>query len=334
MPALLETRNLVKEFGGRRHWLARSPEVRRAVDHVSLQLAPAETLGLAGESGSGKSTLGRLILRLLPATAGAVLWEGNDILPLPDATMRELRREMQVVFQDPYRSLNPRQTLEQILGLPFRLHHGASPAAAREEAMRLLAETGLNPARHYIDRFPHELSGGQRQRVAIARAVALKPKLVVADEPVTALDVSVRAQILGLMKDLRERYGLAYIFITHDLAVLRSLADRVAVMYQGQIVEEAPREAFYADALHPYSQALLAATPVANPRESRARQRLVLRTDDDTLSVRQGCRFHPRCPRAMDQCRSAAPPLVPVAPGHRVACHLYPASEGGGQVAP
>jgi oligopeptide/dipeptide ABC transporter ATP-binding protein len=292
-----------------------------AVDDVSLRIAPGETFGLVGESGCGKSTLARCMLRLLEPTDGRVSFEGRDITRLGRRELRPLRTDMQMIFQDPYASLNPRKRVGQIVGNPIRLHaRDGGRADVRRRVQELLARVGLNPE-HY-NRFPHEFSGGQRQRIGIARALALEPKLVIADEPVSALDVSIQAQIINLLKDLQEQFRLTYVFVAHDLGVVRHVSDRVAVMYLGKIVEVAAADDLYARPIHPYTVALLSAIPIPDPRENRARRRIILKGDvASAIDPPSGCRFHTRCPRATEVCARIEPPLVDYGNGHVAACH-------------
>jgi oligopeptide/dipeptide ABC transporter ATP-binding protein len=294
----------------------------RAVDHVSLDIGRGETLGLVGESGCGKSTLGRAILRLVPLTAGRVLFEGKDLTALPDVAMQRIRRRMQMIFQDPFSALNPRMTAGEAVAEPM-LVHGIAPAAmTRDKVADLFRLVRLDP--RMAGRYPHEFSGGQRQRIGIARALAAEPDFIVCDEPVSALDVSIQAQIVALLEDLRERLRLTYLFVAHDLAVVRHLSDRIAVMYLGEIVEIAPGRSLYDNPLHPYTQALIAAVPVPDRRVEARRARFLLHGEGPSpLNLPRGCRLHPRCPMARAECRTVAPQLREIAPGHRVACHLY-----------
>jgi oligopeptide transport system ATP-binding protein len=325
---LLVAEGLEKRFGGGRALLGPAKPLLRAVDGVSFTLQRGETLGLVGETGSGKSTLGRLVLRLLEPSGGRIEFEGEDVTALSKDRVRALRRRMQMVFQDPYGSLDPRMTAGQLIAEPLEVH-GFSRAEIPGRVAAAMRQVGLSPA--MASRYPHEFSGGQRQRIGIARAVVLEPALMVLDEPVSALDVSVQAQILNLLKDIQQRLGLAYLFIAHDLAVVRHVSDRVAVMYLGRIVETAPRDALYRRPRHPYTVSLLSAVPVADPVRERARKRIILHGEiGSAAALPTGCRFHPRCFRARivgngtipARCRDESPALAEAAPGHLAACHF------------
>jgi oligopeptide/dipeptide ABC transporter ATP-binding protein len=320
--ALLETRALSRHYAVRTGGVFRRQTAHlRAVDEVSLQIAAGETLGLVGESGCGKSTLGRMLVKLNPPTSGELLFDGTDVTELRGRDLLALRRSMQIVFQDPFGSLNPRMSVGSIVMEPLLIHGARDDAATRAKVAATLEQVGL-PARA-ARRFPHEFSGGQRQRVGIARALILRPRFIVLDEPVSALDVSVQAGIVNLLQDLQAELGLTYLFIAHDLAVVKHISDRVAVMYLGRIVEVADNRAIYANALHPYTEALIAAAPATRP--GRVRPPRAAGDVPSALAMPSGCRFHPRCRYVMDVCRTVEPMLTEPQPGHFVACHLHPA---------
>jgi peptide/nickel transport system ATP-binding protein len=325
MNTLLRATDVVKHFPLRSGVLTRAPghggEVVRAVDGVSLEVVAGETLGVVGESGCGKSTLGRCLVRLMDLTSGTVEFDGRDISTLSRRRLRPIRRGLQLVFQDPYASLNPRRRAGDIVAEPLQVHGYGDSAAVRRRVTELFDVVGLSET--YVDRYPHEFSGGQRQRIGIARALAMNPKLVVADEPVAALDVSIQAQVLNLFADLREEYGLTYIFIAHDLGVVRHVSDRIAVMYLGEIVELADAEPLYTAPAHPYTQALLSAVPEIDDGSTPRRERIVLTGDvPSPIHKPTGCPFHPRCPYAQDKCRTERPVPVEIAPGRQVSCHF------------
>jgi len=320
---LVRVEGLVKHFPLRRGLWSRQAGVVKAVDDVSFDIRRGETLCLVGESGCGKSTTARLILRLLEPTAGKVFFEGKNIFELPAREMRSLRKEMQLIFQDPYASLNARMTVGEIIGEPLVVHKLAKGAALERRVKELLEAVGL--ASYHAKRYPHEFSGGQRQRIGIARALAVNPKLVVCDEPVSALDVSVQAQVLNLLKDLQDELQLTYLFIAHDLSVVKHMGDRIAVMYLGKIVEVADKASLYQNPQHPYTRALMSAIPIADPTVKR--ERILLEGDvPSAINPPRGCRFHTRCPIAQEICAIEEPPLRMVGEGHACACHLVPAA--------
>jgi oligopeptide/dipeptide ABC transporter ATP-binding protein len=320
---LLQVNGLKKYFPVRGGLFSRVSAWVKAVDDVSFHLRQGETLGLVGESGCGKTTVGRSILRLMEPTAGEVTFEGRDVLALTPKELRQARRRMQLIFQDPYSSLNPRMTIGAIVSEPLKIHKIAKGKALQEQVDQLFMRVGLRPENQ--SRYPHEFSGGQRQRVGIARALALNPKFIVCDEAVSALDVSIQAQILNLLRDLQQEFHLSYLFITHDLNVVQYLADRIAVMYVGKFAEVAPVEDLFATPKHPYTQALLSANPVPDP--SAPPKRIILPGDvPSPLNPPAGCRFHPRCPEVMDHCKTVEPQLIQIGPperSHQVWCHLY-----------
>jgi oligopeptide/dipeptide ABC transporter ATP-binding protein len=320
VPAMRETlvsvRGLVKHFP-----LEGSDEVVRAVDGVSFDIFAGETLGLVGESGCGKSTVGRCLLRLIEPTAGEILFAGEDVTSLDKKRLRQLRREMQIIFQDPYASLNPRMKVGDIIAEPLVIHNQGTRSERRDRVASLLRRVGLDP--DYMNRYAHEFSGGQRQRIGVARSLALNPKLIVADEPVSALDVSVQAQVVNLLQELQEEFKLTYLFISHGLAVVEHISTRVAVMYLGRIVEIADAAELYARPLHPYTQALLSAIPIPDPKQKR--KRIILQGDVPTpINPPSGCRFRTRCPLAIEECAQIDPELREVWPGHHVACIRVP----------
>ena len=328
--ALVRVDNLVKHFpirsGG---LLGRTVGQVQAVDGVSLTIGRGQTLGLVGETGCGKSTLARCIAGLIPVTAGSVTFEGHDITNLSRRAMQPYRREIQMIFQDPYGSLNPRRRVGSIIGEPFAVHNMLSGTARKTKVQELMERVGLNP--EHFNRFPAEFSGGQRQRIGVARALALQPKLIICDEPVSALDVSIQAQVLNLLADLQDDFGLSYLFIAHDLEVVRHVSHAVTVMYLGRIAESGPKDPVYDAPRHPYTNALLSAVPSADPEAAASRQRIILTGDvPSPINPPSGCRFHPRCPKAQDLCSQQEPLLEVKAgdpPGHETACH-FPVAQG------
>jgi peptide/nickel transport system ATP-binding protein/oligopeptide transport system ATP-binding protein len=320
MPPVIEARGLVKHFPVRQGFFGRKTRYLRAVDGVSLAVHPGETLGLVGESGCGKSTVGFLILSLLAADSGKLFYKGRDLATLPAGELRKLRRNLQVVFQDPQSSLDPRMLIKKTIGYPLEVNGLARGADVVRQVKRMLVEVGLDE--EHVYRYPHEFSGGQRQRIGIARALITRPEFIVFDEPTSALDVSVQSQILNLVKDLQQRQGYAYLFISHNLSVIKHISHRIAVMYLGQIVETASKADLFGRPLHPYTRALMAALPRPDPRKRRPLA--VLQGDvPSPVRIPAGCRFHPRCPEVMEICGRVVPPWREVAPAHWTACHLY-----------
>lgn len=330
-PNLVEVTGLTKHFPLRKGLFSRQVGAVRAVDEISFSIRRGETLGLVGESGCGKSTTGRLIMRLIPPTEGGIIFDGVDLLGLDGSALRRMRQQFQMVVQDPFNALNPRMTVAEIIAEPLYLA-GQNRSTRRQRVQELLDVVGL--ASYHAERFPHEFSGGQRQRIGIARALAVQPKFVVCDEPVSALDVSIQAQVINLLKDLQREYALTYLFVSHDLGIVRHISDRVAVMYLGKIVELADKRRLYSTPKHPYTQALLSAVPV--PRPGARRDRIVLIGDVPSASrPPPGCRFHTRCPVADETCRRVEPPLIDIGDNHQVACHRVgatPKIAGGGSV--
>ena len=316
---LLRIEGLVKLFPVKKVLFQKEAKFVHAVDGVDLAIRRAETLGLVGESGCGKSTLGRLILRLDRPTSGRVIFDGTDLATVSPKDMKRIRRKMQIIFQDPYSSLNPRKTVQSIIMEPLTVHEIGTRSERRKKVLELMDDVGLTP--DHLKRYPHEFSGGQRQRIGIARALALNPSLIVADEPVSALDVSIRSQILNLLEDLQQKYELTYLFISHDLSVVEHIADRVAVMYLGKIVEIGDKKSIYENTLHPYTEALLSAVPIPDP--TRTRERIILKGDvPSPIDPPSGCRFHPRCWLKIEVCSEVDPPLHDVGDGHMAACHV------------
>ena len=317
---LLKVKNLVKHFPVKGGVFSKTVDKVHAVDGVSFEIASGETLGMVGESGCGKSTTGRCVLRLIAPTSGQIWFDGKDVTDVSTVQLRGLARDMQIIFQDPYASLNPRMTVGAIVGEALIIHKLAASAQERDDRVVELLETvGLHP--DHLRRYPHEFSGGQRQRIGIARALAVKPRLIICDEPVSALDVSIQAQVINLLEDLQEKMGLTYLFIAHDLSVVEHISQRVAVMYLGRIVEIAPSRDLYTTPRHPYTEALLSAVPIPDPTVKR--KRVVLEGDvPNPINPPAGCHFHPRCPRAQERCKIEAPVLREMAPGCQAACHF------------
>lgn len=317
---LLEVKNLKTYYPIKGGIFRKTVAVVKAVDDISFEIKKGETLGLVGESGCGKSTAGRTILRLLDATEGQIIFDGDDITNIRGGSLRKVRKDFQMVFQDPYASLNPMMMVGDLISEPIRNFTNKSPKELKPEVMELLAKVGLPEDAYY--KYPHEFSGGQRQRIGIARALALKPKLIIADEPVSALDVSVQSQVLNLLKELQDEFDLTFLFIAHDLSVVKHMSDRIGVMYLGGLVEVAEKNSLYAEPLHPYTQALISAIPEPDPRKKK--ERIILEGDvPSPIDPPKGCTFHPRCAHAIPECQQVKPTLKEVKPGHRVACHLY-----------
>jgi peptide/nickel transport system ATP-binding protein/oligopeptide transport system ATP-binding protein len=324
--ALVEVKNLVKYFPVRSGLLQRVSAWVQAVDNVSFEIRAGETFGLVGESGCGKTTVGRTILRLIPATSGSVTFEGKDIFNMNGSDLKKMRRDMQIIFQDPFSSLDPRMPVGESIAEGLRIHTNKSAQERYDIVVEMLARVGMRA--DHARRYPHEFSGGQRQRIGIARALALRPKLIVCDEPVSALDVSIQAQVLSILRDLQEDFGLTYLFIAHNLSVVEHFSERVGVMYLGKMVEVASRDALYEDPLHPYTQALMSAIPVPDP--TLKRQRIILEGDvPSPLNPPTGCRFHTRCPLAFEKCSQEEPPLTDYGDRHFAACWLLETGESG-----
>jgi len=320
--ALLEVRGLKKYFSMASSGFSRGKGILKAVDDVSFSINPGETLGLVGESGCGKTTVGRTILRLYEPTAGETIFDSVDLNKLSQHDLLSYRRKMQMIFQDPFASLNPRMTVGDIIGEPLDIHNLARGKARTERIFSLLHQVGLSS--EHANRYPHEFSGGQRQRIGVARALAVEPRFIICDEPISALDVSIQAQIVNMLQELQASLGLTFLFIAHDLAMVKHISNRVIVMYLGKIMEEAPSAQLYDNPLHPYTQALLSAIPIPDPEVERVRQRIILSGDvPSPVNPPRGCRFCTRCPRCLPVCTEASPVAKEMSPGHTVACHLY-----------
>jgi peptide/nickel transport system ATP-binding protein len=319
---LIEVRNLKKTFRFKNGWLGKNSREIKAVDDVSFQIRKGETFGLVGESGCGKSTTGRCMIRLYDVTSGEIRYGGTNLAVMGEKELKPYRKRMQAIFQDPYSSLNPGMTVAEIIGEPMEIHGNLSAKERHEAVVELLEKVGLK--REHADRYPHEFSGGQRQRIGIARALSVKPEFILCDEPISALDVSVQAQVVNMLEDLQEEYGLTYLFIAHDLSMVRHISNRIGVMYLGKIVEIADSETLYRKPAHPYTQALLSSIPVADPKAASEKKRLLLQGDvPSPLSSQTGCKFRSRCPFATERCAVEEPGMTEIEGGHQVACHLY-----------